>query len=254
LILLQAAPAAGALEFVPLGRGVSATGPVLDLAFIDDERLLALTEDALVLYRLDDSTPSQKARLELPGARLPVRAPAGVLRVSEAESACWLVTNSRPTASLVAVEGQRLAPRLEADALPWLRSAVGLRYRAGTNQLVFGESLFLGMREDGLAVAEDGRLAVFGRPEAQGRRVGAALARLGGLVVASSARPPGAADSLELIRLDGDLTELAAEAKVEGSIAALAARNRSRGSLVVAAIQGSDGVTRLLSYAVRARP
>lgn len=253
-MLLQAPPVAGAMEFMSEGRGVSVPGPVLDLAFLDDQRLLALTEDALALYRLEDGTPTLEARLELSGARLSVRAPAGVLRASEAESACWLITNGRPHSFLVAVEGRRLAPRLEADAVPWPGSAVGLRYRAGTNQLVLGESLFLAIREDGLALAEDGRLASFGRSEAQGRRVGTALARLGALIVASSARPPGTTDSLELVRVDGELSELLAETRVEGSIGALAARNRRRGALVVAAIQSGDGGTRLVSYAVRPRP
>jgi len=252
--LLQAAPAAGGMEFVPLGRGVSAPGAVLDLAFLDDQRLLALTDDALVLYRLDDSTPALEARLELSGARLPVRVAAGLLRVSEAENACWLLTNDRPRASLVAVEGRRLTPRLEADAVPWPGSTAGLRYRAGTNQLVLGESLFLGMRQEGLAVAEDGRLVINGKAEAQGLRVGTALAGLGALIVTSSARAPGPADALALIRAEGGLADLTAEAKVEGSIAALAARDRRRGALVVAAIQGGEGVTRLVSYAVRPRP
>ncbi len=252
--LLQAAPVAGGMEFVPLGRGVSAPGAVLDLAFLDDQRLLALADDALVLYRLDDTTPALEARLELSGARLPVRAAAGLLRASEAENACWLLTNDRPRASLVAVEGRRLTPRLEADAVPWPGSTTGLRYRAGTNQLVLGESMFLGLRQEGLAVAEDGRLVVDSRPEVRGVRVGTALARLGALIVTASPRAPGPVDGLLLIRPEGGLTDVTAEAMVEGSITALAARERRRGALVVAAIQGGDGVTRLVSYAVRPRP
>ncbi len=253
-IFLQAAPVADAMELVPQGRDVGAPGFVLDLAFLDDQRLLALTEHALLLYRIEDVTPALEARLELPGARLAVRAPAGLLRASEAERVCWLITNGRARASLVAVEGRGLAVRLEAEAVPWAGSATGLRYRAGTNLLLLGESPFLAMREGGLAVAPDGRLAVDGRSPAQGRRVGAALDRLGSLIVASSSRPPGATDSLELIPLEGELTGLAAQVKIDGSISALAARDRRREPLVVAAIQGRDGVTRLVSYAVRPRP
>jgi len=242
------------MEFVPLGGGVSAPSPVLDLAFLDDERLLALSDEALVLYRLDDTTPALEARLELSGARLPVRVQAGVLRASEAENACWLLTNDRAHAWLVGVDGRRLTPRLEADAVPWPGSMAGLRYRAGTNQLVLDEAVFLGLRQEGLAVAEDGRLVIDGRAGAQALRVGTALARLDALIVSSSAQAPGSADSLGAMRAEGDLTHLTAEVKVEGSITALAARDRRRGALVVAAIQGNDGVTRLVSYALRVRP
>lgn len=250
LSLATAAPDVNAL--VAQGRPLPTPDALLDLAFLDDRRVLALAQGTLFLYRLDDDGPILESRLELPGEFLAVRASAGVLKVAENENACWALTNRRERASLVAVEGRRLVLRLEADAIPWTGTSGGLRYRPGTNQLALAGEDFFAVRDDGLAVTSSGLLKL--GPEGLGRRVGGAAARLGPLVVASTHRPPGVPDAILLLRPDGAETELVSETPVAGTVRALAAREGRRGRLVVAAVEHGDEAPQLLVFALPPGP
>lgn len=250
LVVSAAVPDVDAL--VATGRALPTPDPILDLAFLDDRRVLALAQGTLFLYRLEDGGPILESRLELPGEFLAVRAAAGVLKVSESENACWALTNRRERASLVTVEGRRLVLRLEADAIPWAGTSGGLRYRPGTNQLVLADADFFAVRDDGLAVTTSGVLQTGN--EGSRRRVGSALARLGSLVVATTHRPPGAADAILLLRADAGETELVSETPVAGSVRALAARESGRGRLVVAAVERTDTTAELLVFALPPGP
>jgi hypothetical protein len=250
LALLQAAAASEPVTLVARDAPLPAPDTILDLAFLDDRRLLALSQATLFLYRIDDSGPTLESRLELPGEFLTVRAAAGVLRVAETEGACWALTNRRERASLVAVEGRRLVLRLEADAIPWPGTGTGLRYRPGTNELMLGDDAYAALRDDGLAVSTTGVLLQEGRAGALARRVGTALARLGPLLVATTHRPPGAPDALLLLRPGDDGTEVVSETPVAGSVRALAAREGRRGRIVVAAIDGPADESRLVVFAL----
>jgi hypothetical protein len=255
LAFLQAAASLPRPVLVAQGKPLLTPAPFLDLAFLDDQRLLALSEATLFLYRLDGGGPLLESRLELPGDFLPVRAAAGVLRVAETEAACWALTNRRVGASLVAVEGRRLVLRLEADAIPWPGSATGLRYRAGTNELSLEGVDYFALRDDGLGVSDTGALLIAGQPDAQGRRSGTAAAGLGTLIVTSSHAPVGAPDALLLLRLRDGATELLSETPAPGRVRALAARERRRGGrLLAAAVEDPDDGPVLIVYAVSDTP
>lgn len=252
LVLLLATPAPELAFLQPAGRALPTPDAILDLAFLDDRRVLALAQGTLFLYRLDDGGPILESRLELPGEFQAVRASAGVLKVAETENACWALTNRRARASLVAVEGRRLVLRLEADAIPWDGTSGGLRYRPGTNELVLDDDGFFALRDDGLAVSPSGLLKIGG--EGAGRRVGNALARLGALVVATTHRPPGVPDAILLLRPEGGETEVVSETPVAGTARAVAARETRRGRLVVAAVEARDGETELSVFTAPAEP
>lgn len=234
------------------GRPLPTPAPILDLAFLDDRRILALAQGTLLLYRLDDGGPILESRLELPGEFLAVRAAAGVLKVAETENACWALTNRRERASLVGVEGRRLVLRLEADAIPWAGASAGLRYRPGTNELVLDGDAFFALRDDGLAVTTGGVLKL--GAGSLGRRVGNAVARLGPLVVATSHRPPGGSDAIWLLRSDGGETEVVSETPVAATVRAVAAREARGGRVVVGAVESREGETELVVFSVPGEP
>lgn len=218
----------------------------LDLAFLDQDRLVVLSEDTLTLYRLSGTRLERGARLSLPGEPLAARAPAGILRVVQGEGACWAATNRRSGATLFTVDGGRLvavggAEAIPPSVLPPGAEAQGARFQPGTNLLEAGPLPLLRVAQ-GLAVARDGVLLLGGEPEASGRRCGDALADLGpGRWIASGAAPPSDRDELQVLRLDGDRVLQVAAFPFEGRIRALAARPGPAGTLVAVATDTAPG-------------
>jgi hypothetical protein len=224
-------------------------GRVLALAFAGEERLLVLFDDALALYRRDGLALRLESRRELPGPLGPVRLPGGLLVATEGESACWALTSRTPRASLFTIDGGRLAPVQEAEAVPWPRAPAGVRFRAGTNLLevempgIAGPVLGL-EPEEGWAVLGDGTLARAGASAASPRRVGPAIARVWpGLLAAASPEPPGDEDRILFFR-DGEAAPAGVLA-VEGAVRALASHRRGGSVLLAAALEAPPGGFRL---------
>jgi len=103
-------------------------GRIVALAFLGDERLLVLFEDALALYRRDGLLLRLESRRDLPGPLAGVRFPGGVLLAAESESACWALTSRTPRAVLYSLDGHRLTPTHQADVVPWPRVAAGVTF------------------------------------------------------------------------------------------------------------------------------
>lgn len=220
------------------------TGPlparVLDVAFLADDRLAVLSEEAVALYRREGALLKREARRPHPPGDVAVRAPAGVIRVVEAERAFWVATNALAQVRLFTWDGSRLAEAQQADALP-----DGVRYRSGTNVLEGGAFGAAARLQQGLAVSPDGRLGTL-ETEAPSwtwtaLRVGDAVARPWPRVVAaSSSRPPGEADALWFYEMAPQPRPLGA-LSVEASIRALAGRGHRDEASLVLAVQGAGG-------------
>ncbi|HEU0092890.1 MAG TPA: hypothetical protein VFS78_12295, partial [Vicinamibacteria bacterium] len=106
-------------------------GRIVALAFMSDERLLVLFDDALALYRRDGLALRLESRRDLPGPLSTVRFPGGLLLASESESACWALTSRTPRAVLFSLDGSRLTATHQAEVVPWPRIAAGVRLRPG---------------------------------------------------------------------------------------------------------------------------
>jgi hypothetical protein len=234
--------------------------PVLDLAFLPDDRLLVLFPDALALYRRDGSGLVREAKRPLPGPLDPVRAPGGVL-VARDEDA-WALTSGSSRASLFAVERHGLEARLEAEALPWPGSESGVRFRAGTNLIEarlpgLGGGPFLRPSGSDLAVDPEGRLLVGTAegPRDTGVRAGPALTSLWpGVLAAASPSPPGEPDAILILRRDGAEVKPQDSLPVSGSIRALAGRVYAGVARLAAAVEDEDGVHLLFLDLRQARP
>lgn len=195
---------------------------VLALAWADRSRLVALRPDSVALVRLDGGRAVLEAEEPLPGARVAVRKPGGLIAGPSAGSV-WVMTSRAPLAALFDIDRRGLRRRSEAEALPW-PGGPGLRFRPGTNliegTLAGHPGPFVALDSSGAAVTADGTLVAAGTalPEL---RVGNALAALWpGWLVVSSARPPSDEDSLTVLPPDG----AALVVKIAGSVSALAAR------------------------------
>jgi hypothetical protein len=226
-------------------------GRIVALAFSGDERLLVLFEDALALYHRDGLALRLEARRDLPGPLAPVRFPGGLLLTAEKEGACWAITSRAPRAVLFTIEGSRLTPMHQADALPWPRLPAGVRFRAGTNLLEVStgdaDAPVVALEPDeGWSVRPEGSIVRAGGAEAPGPRAGPALARLWpGMLAAASPDPPGEHDRILLLRereADGDL---AGTVPVDGAVRALAARRQGHGALLAAALESAAGGFRI---------
>ena len=239
-------------------------GRIVALAFAGDQRLLVLFDDALASYRRDGLALRLDSRRDVPGPLAPVRFPGGVLRAAEGESACWALTSRASRAILFTVEGSRLTPTHQADALPWPRAAAGARFRPGTNLIDVAlpgvEGPVLAMEPDaGWVVDADGGLARAGRasgPEAgRGRaaaRTGAAVALLWpGLLAAAAPDPPGERDRIVLLR-ETDAS-VAGSLPVDGAVRALAARRQGGGALLAAALEDPAGGFRIALFSLAER-
>src|SRR5689334_20415914 len=112
-------PAGAVLELGARARSEPLRGPVLDLALLDDERLLVLLPDTLALYRWSAAVPTLETRQDLPGPPTSVRHPGGLLLLDSGESSVWVATSVAAQAVLFEIEGTRLVERARAGALPW---------------------------------------------------------------------------------------------------------------------------------------
>jgi len=234
-------PTRGIVEIVSATRTPPLEKPVLDLALVDDQRLVLLHPDSATLVLARDASLAVRSELSLPGPLLPVRATGGVIVRGQETETFWLLTNRTNAAVLVAIQGDRLVEQRRAGAIPWPNSAQGLRYRTGTN-LLEGLPSALGSGPH-LALAADGRLAVSSagallRADGDtGLRVGPSLASLWpGLLAASSAEPPGAEDSVLILSLESEPPRVVDSFAVEGAIRALGARARGDRLRLVAGV------------------
>ena len=234
-------------------------GRIVALAFVGDERLLVLFDDALALYRRDGLLLRLESRRDLPGPLAGVRFPGGVLLTAESESACWALTSRTPRAVLYSLDGNRLTPTHQADAVPWPRVAAGVRFRPGTNLLevaapgIDGPVLAL-EPEEGWVVEADGTLARLGAsdPVPSERRAGPALARLWpGWVAAASPDPPGEHDRILLYRDAAGPTT--ASLPVEGAVRALASRRHGANAMLAAALEDVGGGFRVALFEMAPR-
>jgi hypothetical protein len=216
---------------------------VLDVAFVDDDRLILLLEDGVALYRRDGDALIRLDHRAL-DVSLVVRAPAGAIVVAAGEAAFWVSTNLAEGAVLFATDGGRLQEIQRADALPWPGSPQGARFRPGTNLIEVavpglgsGPHLRAGTGETAWAIAPDGRLGI-ARAGWSATRVGSAAAVLWtGAWIASSAEPPGASDTLLVVSASGGAPAVAATVlPVEGSVTAIGARTRGDRTFVAAGI------------------
>ncbi len=234
-------------------------GRIVALAFMSDERLLVLFDDALALYRRDGLALRLESRRDLPGPLSTVRFPGGLLLASESESACWALTSRTPRAVLFSLDGSRLTATHQAEVVPWPRIAAGVRLRPGTNLFeVAGPGLegpVLAMEpEAGWMVAADGALARMGATEPSGpvRRAGPALTRLWpGLIAAASPDPPGEQDRILLYRESADASM--ASLPVEGAVRALASRRHGGNALLAAALEDLAGGFRVTLFEMAER-
>jgi hypothetical protein len=225
---------------------------VLDLALPDDERIVAISPDAVSLFRWARDGLQLESRLLLPGSPAPVRTPGGVLTPPDESGAFWALTSRFPLATLYRIEGRGLAEVAQADAMPWPGCAEGLRFRAGTNVLQarvasLGPGPYLTV-EPGFAVDADGRLLEAETETGENTpRVGPTLAALGrNRLAASRAVAPGAGDEILLLGRDAAGWTLEQALPVEGAVRALAARPFQERWRLVAAVEEPDRSTHLL--------
>lgn len=212
-------------------------GRILDLAFLSEDRLAVVSEDAVSVYRRDAQSLRREAHRPHPPPFVPARAPAAWIQAVETERAFWVATNRQARVRLFTWEGSRLAESQQADALPG-----GLRYVSGTNQMDRDGTPVLRVRQ-GLVVSPEGLLGVMddGPVTWTGLRVGDAVARpWPRIAAASSARPPGAADSLDFYELGAE-PRLLGLLPLEGSVGALASRRHGDEAALALAIRTEAG-------------
>jgi len=216
---------------------------VLDVAFVDDERLIVLMEDGVALYQRDGDALVRRDHRPLEVSSV-VRAPAGFVVVAAGEAAFWVCTNLAEGAVLFTMDGGRLQETQRAAALPWPGSPQGARFRPGTNLidvgvpgLGSGPHLRAGAGETAWAIAPDGRLGV-ARVGWSATRVGSAAALLWkGVWIASSAEPPGATDALSVLSVrDGGAPTVVATFPLQGRVAGIGARARGDRAFVATAL------------------
>jgi hypothetical protein len=240
--------------------------PVLDLAFVGDDRLLVLAPDAVTLWRRDEVSLRLESRHDLPANGIPVRRPGGRLQPAAGESACWAMTSRDPRATLLNLDGGRLRAAETAEAVPGAGLPRGLRLREGTNLLEalvpgLGEGPFLAIvaaGDDGLwAVASDGRLGHARKGEGSWTdvRVGPALAVVWpGLLAAASPDPPSASDRVVLLALEASGARPVGGVPIEGCVRALASRRSPSGAVLAVGSEEAEGWRVVLVDLGRPRP
>ncbi|MBI3932027.1 MAG: hypothetical protein HY317_01305 [Acidobacteria bacterium] len=263
-------PAGREVEVVSAVRTPPLEGPILHLAFVSQDRLAVLLPEAVALFRWEHSGLALDARLALTGLFTTVRSPAGVLLWVPGEEALWALTNRSPKAVLLGIQGDRVSRRGDGAALPWPGCPGGLRYRPGTNLLEgtlagLGAGPFLAVGSDGdVAVSPEGTLQavdapprrrdLVGEPTAPETRVGPTLAPLwGGLLAASSPAPPGSEDAILVYSRAGGRLALLESLPASGSVRALTAYVEGGTARLAAAVEETDGLTRLLLLDLRRR-
>jgi hypothetical protein len=212
---------------------------VVAVGWAGPRRLVVLRPESIALVRLDPARAVVESEAPLPGPRVAVRTPGGLI-VGPSEGPVWVMTSRAPRAALFDLERGRLRLRSEADALPWPGATSGLRFLAGTNLIegaLAGRSgpFVAADPASGAVVAADGTLVAAGIAE-PGARAGSAVAGLWpGWVVASSARPPPEDDCLRVLSPDGALLEV----KIAGAVSALASRLEREKAVVAVATASS---------------
>lgn len=243
-------PAGRALDVLDSTRTPPLESAVLDVAWLDDQRLAVLFPDALAVYRLDPGGLVLEARA---GLEAPLTARRATGRVLAAEGSLWALTNRAGKARLFGFEGRRLVPRAEAAALPWPGCPSGLRYRIGTDVLEAAAPCPAASLAvvPGAWVDPDGGLHLDGTATAL--RVGPTLAPLWpGLLATSSAEPPSSDDTLLVLATDtGRLVETLSG--VSGAVRALAARVRDDSVRLAAGIEEPAGANHVLLMELRKR-
>lgn len=223
---------------------------VLDLAFVDDDRLVALLEDGVALFQREGAVLLRIDHRPL-AVSLAVRAPAGIVVAAVGESAFWVSTNMAESAILFTIDGGRLHETEHAAALPWPGSPQGARFRPGTNLidvtvagLGSGPHLRAGAADTPWAIAPDGRLGAGAGWSTT--RVGSAAALLWtDTWIASSAEAPGPGDALSVVSLRAGAPAVVATFPVPGSVTAIGARTRGE-HVYVAAAAVEGGLHRLI--------
>lgn len=211
---------------------------ILDLAFLDADRLLVLSPDEVSLYRWTGDGLSLLARRPLPGPLTPVRTPGGLLVTSAKPDSFWALTSRAARAAFISVEGSRLVERQQADTVPWPAAPQGLRYLPGTNLIEgapapFGTGPVLDL-DSAAAISAERRLLCVG---CRDQRVGLGLADLWpGFLAVSSPAPPGAQDSLIVLEHTEAGLHTRLRVPVDGGVRALAGRVDQRAARLVAAI------------------
>ena len=99
--------ASGRLDVVRQARTATLPAPVLDLAFLDDARLVVLWAEELGLYRWEDGGLRLESRQALRGPRQAVRTPGGLLAVAEGEAI--VLGDDQPRGSSDAVRPRGIA-------------------------------------------------------------------------------------------------------------------------------------------------
>ena len=256
LHLLLACPLslASAARAAPVPAGCMAAAPPrplplrpLDLAFVAQDRLVALDGAEVALLSIEAAQLAVLSRRAMPGPLSTVRVPGGVLGVSETESAVWAMTSRSPHATLFAIEGARLAERQQAEAMPFAGAARGLRFRAGTNLIEgevagLGPGPFLDLAGTAMpvAVTPEGRI-VRGETEEARARAGPTLAALWpGLFAASLASPPDHEDAVIVFDAAAPATPLLT-CRAPGAVRAIAARVGEESARLAVAMEGADG-------------
>jgi hypothetical protein len=209
------------------------------------------------LYRWSGEAPALLSRADLPCHGRAVRWPGGLLAAHAAESSLWAMTSLSTHAVLLAADGDRLAVREQAAAVPWPGSRSGLRLRPDTSLLEgdlegVGAGPFLAVAGGDAAVGADGRLLRAGAAQ-EAPRVGSALARAWpGWLLASSPAPPGEPDGITLLPADGPAVSAVI---LPGSVGALAARvDGDHVVTVLAVTEGETGPRLWLAALERPRP
>jgi len=249
-----------AVDVLATSRSAPIDGVVLALAWISDERVLAVFRDEAALYRLEASALILESHRALPRPLSPVRSP-GALAVAEA-GAAWTLTSAAASAALLAVEAGRLVVRSRAEALPWPGSPTGLRFRSGTNLIEsatagLGHGPFLALEPSGVAAVDgDGELLLASREggERAGLRVGSAIVALWpGMLAASSAAAASEEDAVSFVTPSEQSAEVAETIPVEGSIRALASRGSAEGARLLVAVEEAGARSRLVIIDLRRR-
>jgi hypothetical protein len=213
-------------------------GPILALAALGEDRLAALTPDAVLLLRLNP-LPTLEVREALQAPLQTIRAPGGFL-VSGEKDSVWVFTNRTGRADLLSVDGHRASWGAQATLPPGFPT--GLAYRPGTSLIESastGALLLFVPGEIPYAIDASGGLLKFlpEGPETTGLRLGPTLARLDRLLVGSDPAPPGSED--RLVFLDSKDLSVCDTIAVPGTVRAIAARPGA--DQIVVALETSEG-------------
>lgn len=243
----------GSLEVTSSHRTPPLGARVLDLAFLGADRLVLLFSDEVALYRWTTEGLALSGRRALPLPHAPVRSPGGLLVVIPKEDAFWALTSRASRAALFAIEGTKLMPRQEAEAVPLPAAPQGLRYRIGTNLLEgsladLGPGPFLDVEATSAtwALGPDGRILC---PDcgASGARGGRSLASVWDrFAVTSSPSPPDGDDHLVVYEETPSRLEPRLRLAVEGAVGAVGARIEGKTARIVAAVESPNGSSHLL--------